>query len=128
MKLEAVVTQFFAAGKTAAASNDDSELHAFRIAVKRLRYTIEILDPDGGREWLKRLRLVQKELGQMNDAVVAERYLNSIPKLSQAAKPIPAKLKAEAQSHIAAFRKTWQRSFGIRSEKAWLTWARAIEY
>ena len=52
MTLESLVEEFFAAGKKAVDSQDPNKLHAFRVAAKRLRYTIEILDPEGGRVWL----------------------------------------------------------------------------
>jgi CHAD domain-containing protein len=127
MNLETLVEEFFIAGKKAAASQDQKLLHAFRVAAKRLRYTIEIVDPKGGEEWLHRLRTVQDQLGAMNDAFVAEQYLRGLPSRSVQARPLPGKLRAEAHAHIAAFRKTWQRRFGIRTERAWLTWARAAD-
>jgi CHAD domain-containing protein len=125
MTLETLVENFFAAGKKAATSTDREELHAFRIATKRLRYTIEIVDPKGARDWLQRLRAVQEHLGKMNDAFVAEQYLRDLPSRSINVRPLPAKLRADAHFHIAAFQKTWGRRFGARTEKAWLTWARA---
>ena len=127
MKLEALVEDFFAAGKKAATSKDREELHSFRIAAKRLRYTIEILDPKGGREWLRRLRVVQQQLGGMNDAFVAGQFLRELPSRSIQVRPLPAKLRAEAHARIAAFQNTWRRRFGSRTENAWLTWARGIE-
>ena len=127
MKLEALVENFFTAGNKAATSTDREELHSFRIAAKRLRYTIEIVDPKGGGEWLRRLRVVQQQLGAMNDAFVAEQYLRDLPSRSIQARRLPAKLHAEAVAHIAKFQNTWQRRFGARTEKAWLTWARGVE-
>jgi CHAD domain-containing protein len=127
MNVEALVVDFFDAGKRAALSKDREELHKFRIAAKRLRYTIEILDPKGGGDWLRRLKVVQEELGNMNDAFVAEQFLRDLPSRSLQARPLPAKLRAEAHAYIAAFQKTWQRRFGARTEKAWLTWARSVE-
>jgi CHAD domain-containing protein len=124
MKLESLVEEFFAAGRAASATRDRHQLHQFRIAAKRLRYTIELLDPGGAALWLRRLRLVQQQLGDMNDALVAEEFLRSLPSRSPAARKLPAKLHAEAQAHIAAFQRTWQRRFGPRAERAWLTWSR----
>ena len=124
MKLESLVEDFFAAGRAASASRDRHELHQFRIAAKRLRYTIELMHPAGGATWLDRLRTVQKQLGDMNDALVAEEFLRSLPSRSPAARKLPAKLRAEAQVHIAAFQRTWQRRFGPRAERAWLRWSR----
>ena len=127
MNLESLVENFFRIGKKASGSKDQAELHAFRIAAKRLRYTIEILDPKGGNGWLRRLKIVQEHLGQMNDAFVAERYLRNLPSRSTQARTLPSKLHAEALNHISKFQSTWQRRFGPRTEKAWLTWARQLE-
>jgi CHAD domain-containing protein len=124
MKLSSLVEEFFAAGRAASTSRDRCQLHQFRIAAKRLRYTIEILHPDGAEAWLVRLRTVQQQLGDMNDVLVAEEFLRSLPSRSPAARKLPAKLRAEAQAHIAAFQRTWQRRFGPRSERAWLRWSR----
>lgn len=126
MRIENLVETFFSAGRKAAASADQEELHAFRIAAKRLRYTIEILDPAGGGIWLARLRAVQKELGDMHDAFVAEQYLRDLPSRSQAARPLPARLHKKGEAHIAAFQKSWPRRFGKKTEQAWLAWAHSI--
>lgn len=127
MSLEALVEEFFSNGKKAAGSKEEKELHAFRIAARRLRYTIEILDPKGAGEWLRRLKILQEHLGQMNDAFVAERYLRNLPSRSTQARTLPSKLHAEALNHISKFQSTWCRRFGPRTEKAWLTWARQLE-
>ena len=127
IRIEEPIKEFLANGRIAADSNNVAELHSFRKAAKRLRYTIEILDPDGGGKWLTRLRRVQDELGQMHDASVAEQFLRALPSRSRSAKLIPAQLNAKAQTHIAAFRKTWKRGFSEGSGKAWLSWARSVE-
>ena len=127
MNLEPLVENFFSIGKKASGSKDQAVLHAFRNAAKRLRYTIEMLDPKGAGEWLRRLKLVQEHLGKMNDAFVAEKYLRNLPNRSMQARPLPAKLHAEALNHISKFQSTWQRRFGPRTEKAWITWARQLE-
>lgn len=126
MSMEKLIDQFFDSGKKAAASNQGEVLHTFRVAAKRLRYTIEILHPHSGEEWLKLLRLIQRQLGDMNDAFVAERYLRALPSLSVAARPLPRLLHQEAEAHIAKFHKTWHRRFGERTEKAWRAWARSV--
>lgn len=127
IRIEGPIREFLANGRIAAESTNVAELHSFRKAAKRLRYTIEILDPDGGSKWLARLRRVQEELGQMHDANVAEQFLRALPSRSSSAKLIPAQLNAKAQTHIAAFRKTWKRGFSEGSGKAWLSWARSVE-
>lgn len=126
MKLERLVEGFFAAGRETAASNDPVALHRLRVMAKRLRYALEILDPPGAKPWLTRLRRVQQELGEMNDAMVASRFLRSLPSLSAKARPLPALLEADAEGHIAAFRKVWGRQFSKRGESACLKWARSL--
>ena len=126
MSMEKLIEAFFDAGHKAAASNQAEVLHSFRVAAKRLRYTIEILHPQRGEEWLKLLRLIQRQLGDMNDAFVAERYLRALPSRSAAARPLPRLLQCQAEAHVAKFQKTWQRRFGKCAEKAWLEWARSL--
>lgn len=126
-KLAARIEKFLANGRMVADSNNVAELHSFRKTAKRLRYTIEIIDPDGGGKWLTSLCRIQDELGQMEDARVAEHFLRALPLRSRAAKILAVRLNAKVQTHIAAFRKTWKRSFGEGSEKAWLSWAHSVE-
>ena len=59
MRLANIVEEFFAAGEKAASSKDGTLLHAFRIATKHLRYTIEIVDPKDAEEWLDKLKIVK---------------------------------------------------------------------
>lgn len=68
-----------------------AELHAMRIAAKRLRYTLEIFDPiypDGLKQWLKPLREMQELLGLIHDCDVWAAFLpdfeNEERKLTQA--------------------------------------------
>ncbi|MBI2690014.1 MAG: CHAD domain-containing protein [Acidobacteria bacterium] len=127
MKLEPLIEEFFASGRIAALSVDPNELHAFRIAGKRLRYSIEILDPNGGAKVLLRLKEVQTQLGDMHDAFVAEEFLRGLPKLSPAARRVSTELHARGMDLIERFQRTWRRRFGKRTEKAWITWARQAD-
>jgi CHAD domain-containing protein len=55
------------------------QLHAMRIAAKRLRYTLEIftaLDAGGFKPWLKRVRGAQETLGAIHDCDVWEALLS----------------------------------------------------
>jgi CHAD domain-containing protein len=63
-------------GTVAFASGHEQDLHAIRIAVKRLRYTIEFaasLAPDGAREALDLLSRLQERLGTLADFDTFER-------------------------------------------------------
>ncbi len=59
-------------------NQDGSGLHALRIAIKKLRYALELLAPllpASLAEWLPRARLLQELLGHYNDDAVCERVL-----------------------------------------------------
>lgn len=54
--------------------NDDEPLHAFRLACKRLRFAIELLERPDLKELAKQLARVTDELGAAHDcAVLAKR-------------------------------------------------------
>src|SRR5262249_54964852 len=58
----------------------DAELHALRIRVKRLRYSVELADP-GLRSWqrvISRTKRLQDVLGDHQDAHVAEERLREL--------------------------------------------------
>lgn len=61
------------------AKPDDTELHALRIALKRVRYAAELAAPDGKalRRFLSAARALQDLLGEHQDAVVAEELLRA---------------------------------------------------
>jgi len=68
-------------GTVAFARGRDSELHALRIVVKRLRYNVEFaasLDPDGARTALDLLARLQERLGELADADAFMRTYDSL--------------------------------------------------
>lgn len=117
------VERFFEAGERAAGSSDLALVHEFRIAVKLIRYTLELLDPPGAASRLKRLRQVQQQIGEMNDARVAEEFLSGLPKRSAGARRLPRRLRTEASAKLALFQRTWRRHFRARVRAEWLVWA-----
>jgi len=127
LKLDKAIEAFFASGQNAAVSGETAVLHEFRISAKRLRYAIEILDPAGGTEWLKRLRAIQQDLGDWHDAIVAEEFLARLPARSAEARRVAAALRVEAATEIRKFQGTWRRHFGVRQEAAWIAWARTVD-
>jgi triphosphatase len=60
-----------------------AERHKFRIAVKKLRYTSDLLrplfDPDDVRAFVKRLKPLQDDLGHVNDVRTAHDLLKALP-------------------------------------------------
>lgn len=120
-KLEPIIEAFFSAGATAASTGEIEQLHTFRIAAKKLRYSLELHDAHAPQ--LGKLKLVQRQLGGMNDAIVAAKFLQGLPRLSPRARKLPALLQALADKHIAAFQRTWRSRFGQRAESQCLRWA-----
>jgi CHAD domain-containing protein len=76
-RLERPRERMLAAEADARGSNDAAAWHALRIAAKKMRYTLEafreVLDERAATEFIDRLRTLQDNLGEMNDAAVAAR-------------------------------------------------------
>ena len=73
--------------------------HALRIAVKRLRYALEVLDPDP--DALAELRALQALLGDHQDACVAEARLLEIARISELDESVTAELERIAAERAA---------------------------
>lgn len=56
-------------------SSTGRELHRFRIAVKKVRYMLELIESDLPHEWRKKIEDIQQLLGPVNDCRVARRIL-----------------------------------------------------
>ncbi len=129
MSLKLLVEEFFAHGRDAVESSDPTHLHAFRITTKHLRYTIEITKPKQAKQRLEKLKILQEVLGNMNDAVVAEKYLMQLPSLSTKASRLPARLKGKAAKHITEFRNYWKTEFNTEGNKEeWVKWAAKFDF
>jgi CHAD domain-containing protein len=99
---------------------DPAQLHALRIAAKRLRYAIEIRYPDGAEPWLKRLRLIQRHLGDWQDLQAAADLIAPHPR----ARAIVGELNTRAAVLAARFQHHWQRHFGPRVRQRLRAWAK----
>lgn len=125
MTLKKLVEEFFNAGREALSSDDAEQLHALRIKAKRLRYTIEILQPTEFEQRVERLKEVQKTLGEMHDAAVAAKFLRDLPALSAEAGVLPMELESESHSKIKQFHVLWREHFSSpRAAEEWIQWAR----
>lgn len=104
-------------------SGDPLELHALRIEIKRLRYTIETFDRLLGRAgdlWGERLKELQAILGLINDHTVAlaivERHLAAArDPLEVASLQLVARIvEGRRAAHIARFRAQWALAYPRR--------------
>ena len=91
--LPAMLRQFFAHGdKVVKPHTSERRLHQFRLAAKRIRYTLELFEPLYGaaiKAHLEGIKKVQQVLGQLNDCQAS---LELIPELE--AQPEPGWLEA----------------------------------
>ncbi|HPT24879.1 MAG TPA: CHAD domain-containing protein [Bryobacteraceae bacterium] len=82
LRLPAVVAEFFALGRQAAASEGPTQLHAFRLAAKRFRYTLELFRPlygPGLEPRVEAVRKIQSMLGDRQDfTVLSARLRNTL--------------------------------------------------
>jgi CHAD domain-containing protein len=95
----------------------DEELHAIRIEAKRVRYASEAVMPLLGRQaraFARAAAALQEVLGDLNDAVVAERWLHDWAGTSGstqaafAAGELAGLERAAAQEIRARWRKAWK--------------------
>jgi CHAD domain-containing protein len=106
---------FFALGRTAAGlASTPAQLHAFRLAAKRFRYTLELFEPMYGPmlgERLEQVRKIQSMLGDRQDCVVLGERLR---KRAGEAGPLHdalAKLTADGRALEEKFRRYWRETF-----------------
>ena len=84
---------------------DDAHRHRLRVEVKRLRYALDLvgdLYPAADSAYAEALTGLQKELGTLNDAVVAARLLRSLdaPPLPSLREPFDAWLDARLRQRL----------------------------
>jgi len=124
--LPPLVTDYFARGRELLAKNPrPAELHALRLATKRLRYTLELFRPcygPGLGARIAALRELQNLLGEINDTAAAARTLDGVlngdsPERTR----LDAFLKRQGESKAARFRQQWRDVFDAPGQEHWWT-------
>jgi triphosphatase len=94
------------------------DLHALRIAVKKLRYATEffesLFDDGASRGYGERLTELQEVLGRLNDLTVASRLLFELAKgadlrLQQALARVQGRLEKLSKQDVKSLRKAWRK-------------------
>jgi CHAD domain-containing protein len=104
---------------------DDKKLHQIRIKAKRCRYAVEAVAPVGGKaavRFARRVANVQKVLGDLHDAVVAEQRLREIKGARGevfAAGGLAAMEALVAADARIAWRKAWKKA-SKKSLRSWM--------
>jgi CHAD domain-containing protein len=114
--------QYFALGKKAAGPKISAgQLHQFRLATKRFRYSLELFVPvygPGLEARLKQVRLVQQVLGEVQDCE-AVRAMEPV----RAHKRVLALVEQRMTRKIEEYRRLWRREFsGEAAQRRWLTY------
>lgn len=103
--LPKLAEKYFNAGRKAAEDEAPSakDLHRFRIATKRFRYSLELFRPVYGASLERRLgslRELQNVLGKLSD-------YHSMERLFDGEKELKAKLERARTKKLELFRETW---------------------
>lgn len=115
---------YFSLGRELLASDPTpAELHALRLASKKLRYTLELFKPcygPGLKQRINALKSLQQMLGEINDTVAAERTIRSVlvgptAESRRAMQFLRQHGKAKAQE----FRSHWTAVFDAPGQEHW---------
>jgi len=105
-----------------AADPPPAELHAIRLASKRLRYTLELFRPcygPGLKLRLANLQRLQQVLGDVNDCAAAQRLIKSVLPASPARSRVARFLQHRAASKAIELRKEWREVFDAPGLEQW---------
>jgi CHAD domain-containing protein len=119
--LPAMAQDFFKRGDEAAGPKaPPRELHRFRIASKKFRYTLELFTPLSGpllNPKLEAIRRVQTLLGDINDFETVRDLVGQY----EGADTLTAWLKKRQRKRLLEFRECWATTFGTDEErKSWV--------
>ena len=121
--LPSAVRGYFASVRQLLAANPaPAELHAMRLATKRLRYTLELFRPCYGKGLevrLAALQRLQQVLGEVNDCAAAERLLEELAPESPARARVITFLRRRAAAKAALLRREWHGHFDAPGREHW---------
>jgi CHAD domain-containing protein len=106
-KVAQMATRFLTLGKKAASPGTSAgEVHRFRIASKKFRYTLELVEPfyGGGLiPWLQRVKAIQSILGDANDCETVRQMVSRW----NASEGLISKLEELQKRKLRKFRREW---------------------
>jgi CHAD domain-containing protein len=125
LHLPTLLRAFFALGQsvsTAAAA--PAELHAFRLAAKRFRYTLELFRPlygPGLEKRLEQVRQIQTLLGDRQDCAVLGERLRRVGNPSDAVITALQDFERRGAELEDRFRRYWSETFAAQeAEQRWI--------
>jgi hypothetical protein len=125
LSLPPLAEEFFGAGRHAATADlDAEELHQFRLAAKRFRYTLELFEPCYGTAMerrLKKLKALQDFLGDINDCVSAQALVENSSAATAEKRKAGKFLDQRLRDKIEGFQQHWINVFDAEGEeKRWV--------
>jgi CHAD domain-containing protein len=128
LHLPLVVHEFFTEGRALAAKAATApEMHAFRLAAKRLRYTFELFRPlygPGLESKLEAVRRIQSLLGKRQDCAVLSARIRSRESAGEPLLHALTRIEARGLKLEEEFRAYWRSDFDRPGEE--LRWARYL--
>src|SRR5215831_17465000 len=125
-ELPPLAEAFFREGRRAARQEASAkQLHKFRLAAKRFRYTLELFaelyGPVAG-DWVEQLRATQALLGSINDCAVTRRLVEELG----AGAGMVAALKNRQKRKTREFRRAWEED--LNSSEGVRLWIHALQH
>lgn len=119
-RLPKMAARYFDEGRTAMKTGTTwDDMHQFRLATKRFRYTLELFRSEYGpglERRLEDLKHVQTFLGDINDCVVTAAMLQNVPETEA----VRAKLESVMASKTKKMRRHWASTFDASgAEQSW---------
>lgn len=118
--LPPLAADFFEAGRKATQrANEPERLHAFRLAAKRFRYTLEILSPFFGPTLLRKIeqvREIQGVLGKRQDCAVTLARIQPAAAFDEALAAAAKRLETRGARLEEQFLRFWHRDFDAPGE------------
>jgi len=122
-QLPRLVSAYFAEVRQLLAADPvPAELHAVRLASKRLRYTLELFRScygPGLETRLKSLQRLQEILGEVNDCAAAERLIVAVLPPSPARSRLAGYLRRRASAKAFSLRREWNEVFDAPGREHW---------
>jgi CHAD domain-containing protein len=120
-RLPQLTRDYYAAGRTALTPGTSwDDMHQFRLASKRFRYTLELFRPAYGpglEAKIEAIKKIQTYLGDINDCIVTSAMLEKFP----ATEDIRGKLSAKADDLTTRLRVFWVKRFDAPGqEEMWV--------
>jgi CHAD domain-containing protein len=124
-RMPEIVTAWFLRGRAAMAEGVSwQQMHEFRLRTKRFRYTLELFRPAYGpglERKLKALKKLQDYLGDINDAIITENLISSLPESNEAQE----ELRAAAAKLTKKLRSYWSEALDAPGEEQrWIRYLR----